>query len=182
MEDESTLIQAAKANKRDFVALYDLHFDAIYAYLLSRVASVPLAEDLCSETFSLALSKIDSYKITEKPFSAWLYRIAINQMNQHFRRKKVEEKYLAGSWEEVNSSFEADESIKNEEELEKLKLLNLLFRDLPSKDQDLLSLRYFNELSYKDIADALGISVNNVGVKINRAISKLENLCNAPTL
>jgi len=182
-EEERKLIEAAQDNKEEFVKLYDLHFDSIYKFLLSRVANVALAEDLTSETFMIAMQKIEKYEYTGKPFSAWLYRIAINEMNKHFRRKKVELKHMEKEWGEVSEKFSyADADLKEEEDkkeqLEQLKELNGAFRELTPKDQDLLALRFFEDLSYKEIADVLGISVNNVGVKLSRAQDRLQTLCN----
>ncbi|MBU0981809.1 RNA polymerase sigma factor [Patescibacteria group bacterium] len=180
---EKDLVEAAKKDKAKFLALYDLHFDAIYRYLLSRVSDVQLAEDLTSDTFSIALEKIDRYEWTGKPFRSWLYRIAINEMNQYFRKQKKERATIEKEWHKVNETFDfADAELKDAEDREaeasKLKELNLAFRSLKKEDQDLLSLKFFEDLSYKEIAEVLNISVNNVGVRLIRAQNRLTKLCN----
>lgn len=180
---EQALIEAAQADKQEFLKLYDKHFDQIYKFLLSRVSDVQLAEDLTSDTFAIAIEKINKYKYTGKPFSAWLYRIAINEMNKHFRRKKTEYKTLEKQWGEISEKFDyADAGLKeseaNKERMGQLKELNVAFRQLKDKEQNLLSLRYFEDMSYKEIAEVLNISVNNVGVQISRAQNRLSQLCN----
>ncbi len=182
MENEAALITAAQQDKRAFVDLYDLHFDSIYRFFLSRVSDSALAEDLTSETFMKALEKIGSYKYTGKPFSAWLYRIAINEMYQHFRKNKIEQKMLNAQWNETELSIHgADFDFKEEQDekemKEKLKHVHNVLLTMKQDDQDILSLRYFNDLSYKDIADTLDINVSNVGVRINRALERLSKLC-----
>ncbi len=177
------LIEAAKQDKTRFVELYDKYFDQIYKYMLTRVSDVQLAEDLTSQTFLNALENLESYEDRGHPFSSWLYRIAINEMNQHFRKSKKNHEVAIKNWHETSERFDsADTDLKGSEDefehLEQLKVLNNAIRKLKPKDQDILSLKYFENLSYQEIADVLGISVSNVGVKLNRATSRLSKACN----
>ncbi|HCW32740.1 MAG: heat shock and oxidative stress RNA polymerase sigma-E factor, RNA polymerase sigma-70 factor, ECF subfamily [Candidatus Peregrinibacteria bacterium GW2011_GWE2_39_6] len=183
-ESEEELITAAKNNKQDFIKLYDRYFDPIYKFLLTRVTNLDLAEDLTSETFFLALENIDRYQYTGKPFSAWLYRIAINEMNRYFRRHKKEKQIMEAAWPEIfNNPESADTQLKENENqlnhLNNLKELNTAFKRLKPDDQNLLSLRYFQDLSYQEISNALNLSLSNVGVKLNRALKRLSQLSNA---
>jgi len=183
MESDQQLVAAAKRDKTQFVNLYDKYFDQIYKYMLTRVSDVQLAEDLTSQTFLIALEKIDTYEYMGKPFSAWLYRISINEMNLYFRKSKKEQDVSIKNWHETESGFEpADAGLKGSENeidhLEKLKVLNSAMRQMEEDDQDILSLKYFEELSYQEIADVLGITVSNVGAKLNRATAKLAKACN----
>lgn len=183
MDSEQQLIEAAKSDKTEFVNLYDKYFEQIYKYMLTRVADVQLAEDLTSQTFLIALEKIDGYEWTGKPFSAWLYRVAINEMNQHYRKTKKDRESAMREWREVGEKFEpADAGLKNSEDQDEealnLRILNQAMQKLKPADQDILSLKFFENLSYKEIAGALGISVNNVGVKLNRATERLAKICN----
>lgn len=180
---EKELIEAAKQDKRAFAKLYDLHFQPIYHFLLSRVADGQLAEDITSDTFMIAMEKIDSYNYTGKPFRAWIYRIAINELNQHYRKKKREHAAVIREWHEVGEAFEGvDVDVKEKESaaetLKNVKQLNDAFHLLKHDEQDLLSLRYFQDMSYNEIAEALNTTVNNVGVKLNRAVNRLSQLCN----
>jgi len=186
MAPEKALIEAAQKDKREFIQLYDLHFDRIFKYFMSRVTDQALAEDLTSETFSIALQNIDKYSYTGKPFCAWLFRIAINEMNKHFRKNKRDYKMMVTEWHEMGDRFEAaDAGLKKSEEdgihLENIKGINGALRQLKSTEQDLISLRYFEDLSYKEIAEVMDISVSNVGVKINRALKRLTKLCKLQT-
>ncbi|MBU1018982.1 MAG: sigma-70 family RNA polymerase sigma factor [Patescibacteria group bacterium] len=183
MDSEQQLIEAAKSDKTEFVKLYDKYFDQIYKYMLTRVADVQLAEDLTSQTFLIALEKIDGYKWTGKPFSAWLYRVAINEMNQHYRKAKKNREVAMREWQEAGEKFDpADTNLKEsenrEEETANLRVLNQAIQKLKPGDQDILSLKFFENLSYKEIAGTLGISVSNVGVKLNRATDRLAKICN----
>lgn len=179
---EKTQVEAAQKDKREFVHLYDAHFEAIHRFLLSRVADRQLAEDLTSETFMIALEHIEKYRYEGKPFRAWLYRIAINEINQHYRKNKREREAMIREWHEVGEKFDAaDLDAKDKEEkadqMLHLKQLNEAFHLLKPEEQDVLSLRYFQDMTYNEMADSLNLSVNNVGVKLNRALKRLSQLC-----
>lgn len=186
MATEKQLIEAAQKDKLEFVKLYDAHMKSIFSFLMSRLGDRALAEDLTSETFMIALTKIDTYVYTGKPFSAWLYRIAINEMNQHFRSNKKQVKTSkALKHDALHLSPAADQDLKDKEQQEKekvhLNMLNEAFEQLREKEKNLLSLRYFDNLAYKEIADVMGITVSNVGVKINRALKSLNKLTSLQT-
>lgn len=183
MDPEEQLISAAKADKTEFVKLYDKYFKQIYKFLLTRVADRQLAEDLTSETFIIALEKIDTFEYQGKPFSSWLYRIAINEINKHYRKSKSEQQAMINKWHEEGEKFDAADTTilegENEQEkLQNLKVLNESIRQLKQEDQDILSLKYFENLSYQEIAEILGITVTNVGVKLLRATERLSKTCN----
>lgn len=88
--DERLLVEAAQADPSKFDALYELHFDRIYYFIVSRVRDRATAEDLTSEVFHKALAKLSSYEWRGTPFSAWLFRIASNAMADQFKRSSRE--------------------------------------------------------------------------------------------
>jgi len=89
--DERLLVQAAQADASKFEALYELHFDRIYFFIVSRVRERSVAEDIASETFQKALASLGSYEYRGAPFASWLYRIASNAMVDHFKRANREQ-------------------------------------------------------------------------------------------
>lgn len=182
-DEERKLIEAAQADPREFVALYDLHFEAIHRFLVGRCSDTQLAEDLCSDTFMIALEKLPKFKWTGRPLRSWLYRIALNELNQYYRKHKKEREVAIKQWHDEAQDFDgADLDLKKKEDeaaaLASIQGLNASFEQLKRKDQDILSLRFFEDLSYKEIADSLNISVSNVGVRINRALERLQRLHN----
>lgn len=180
---EAQLISAAKADKTEFVQLYDKYFKQIYKFLLTRAADVQLAEDLTSETFIIALEHIDSFEYQGKPFSSWLYRVAINEINKHYRKSKSEHEAMINKWHEEGEKLSAAdvellEGENEQDKLRNLKVMNDGLRKLKEEDQNILSLKYFENLSYQEIAEILGITVTNVGVKLMRATERLSKTCN----
>ena len=183
MESEKQIIEEAKADKTAFVKLYDKYFQQIYRYVLTRVADTALAEDITSETFMSALENLDRYTYQGKPFSSWLYRIAINNITDHYRMQKSEREAAMQKWHETEDKFDGAEIEMKEEEarqkkLENIRELNGAFQKLQKSEQDIISLKYFENLSYKEIADIMETNTSHVGVKLKRALSRLNKLCN----
>jgi RNA polymerase sigma-70 factor (ECF subfamily) len=90
--DERLLVQAAQADPSKFDVLYELHFDRIYFFIVSRVHDRAVAEDITSDTFQKALANLSDYEWRGTPFSAWLYRIASNGVVDHYKRSNREER------------------------------------------------------------------------------------------
>jgi RNA polymerase sigma-70 factor, ECF subfamily len=84
--DERGLVEAAQSDPAKFDALYELHFERIYAFVASRVRNRTTAEDVTSEVFHKALASLPSYEWRGVPFKAWLLRIAANAIIDHAKR------------------------------------------------------------------------------------------------
>lgn len=177
LEQERILVEEAKKNQESFCELYQLYFDKIYNFLLSRCNSVELAEDITSQTFLNAMEKLHKFKWRNVSFGAWLYRIAINNLNSHFRKHKrvilIEDENLLNL---INSQKSAVEPGADIDEQQRLKELYQVMKKLPDYEQNLITLKYFQYKSYQEIAEILNIPVNTVGVKLHRSIKKIKKL------
>ncbi len=89
--DERLLVEAAQADPSKFDVLYELHFDRIYFFIVSRVHDRSAAEDITSEVFHKALANLPNYEWRGAPFSAWLFRIASNAIVDHYKRSNREQ-------------------------------------------------------------------------------------------
>src|SRR5258708_7671392 len=87
---ERLLVEAAQKDPAKFGALYDTHFERIYAFVARRMRDRDKAEDLTSEVFHKALANLKSYTWTGAPFAAWLYRIAANAVADFSKRSARE--------------------------------------------------------------------------------------------
>ncbi|HYL71617.1 MAG TPA: sigma-70 family RNA polymerase sigma factor [Candidatus Dormibacteraeota bacterium] len=85
---EDQLVERAKEDAEAFGELYDHYFGQIYRFVYSRLHEQEAAEDVTSEVFFKALRAIGRYRPSGHPFSAWLYQIAVNAINDHYRSRK----------------------------------------------------------------------------------------------
>ena len=88
IRQEKIIIEQARKNPQAFGALYEKYFDRIFNYLLRQTDDEQLAGDLCSQTFVNALNHLNRFEFRGVPFSAWLYKIASNEVNKHYRKSK----------------------------------------------------------------------------------------------
>lgn len=167
---EKDWIERAKENPRWFEPLYDKYFQQIFLFLFKRHGDETITAEIASDTFFKALTKIHQYRDRGLPFSSWLYRIALNQSNTYFRKNTKEKKYQIGieQAELIADEFPIAENEKQFQELERaLSTLN-------AKEIELIELRFFNELSFKQVAEVLKISENNAKVRCYRILDKMR--------
>lgn len=173
LDKENLLVEAAKQEPARFAELYDKYVEQIYRYVYRRVSDQQTAEDLVSQTFYDALSHLKSYESRGYPFSAWLYKIAHNNVlkwyRTHSRIQKVDLEEIAELKD--NTDLVEDHNL----ELEKKGVKDLLEK-LDFEDKELIRLKYFEEVSNIEIGQIMGITANNVGVKLYRALKKLKQL------
>lgn len=87
IDQEQKLVEAAKTDANAFGELYDFYYSKIFNYILRRTGDFELAQDITTAVFMKALDKIQGFTWRGLPFSAWLYRIASNEIADHFRGK-----------------------------------------------------------------------------------------------
>ncbi len=176
---EQELIERAKQDPSEFQHLFNKFFNKIFNYALRRTGDAYLADDITSNTFMRAYDQIGSFKWRGISFSAWLYRIATNEINQLHRKKKRTTSLttqmtasLADDRFTDTELLEIEESIANNE---KFRQIHAALSRLKTKYQSALTLRYFENKSIKEIAAILDISENTVKTHIHRGLKKLKD-------
>ncbi len=165
-------IQKAKSEPEAFIELYDAYAERVYQYFLRRVGHLEWAEDLCAQVWEKALQKIHALRSDqEEGFAAWLFAIARNELNQHFRRHQKQ--WTLELPETVEDESSGPSQILNER-LEANRVRQLLTA-LPPKQREAIELRYFADLQNKEIARVLKISEKTVASNLSRALSTLHN-------
>ncbi len=160
--------------EKEFLDAYASYADNIYRHCYFRVYNKDLAEDLTQETFIKTWKYIAEGKEI-KNIKAFLYRVAVNLIIDHTRKKTslvfddVKEKEVSIRLYSMESSI-----IKHVEAEEIVKMLD----GLSKKHRQVIVMRYINDLSPGEIAEALEISTNAVSVRLNYAIKKLKTLIN----
>lgn len=173
LEEERELVEKAKTDWSAFEVIYNTYVNEIFYYLMNRLGSKELAEDITSETFTKALENIKKFTWQGVPFRAWLYRIAINCANQNYNKAK---KVVSVDVEDL-SRLKGDDGMKIGEEMDKnleKEKLKTAINKLKSEERTIIELRYFQDLSYEEIAETMNMSVSLIGVRIHRILKKLQ--------
>jgi RNA polymerase sigma-70 factor (ECF subfamily) len=166
---EAQLIAAAQHNLGAFDALYVLYAERVFRFLYSRVGLRAEAEDLTAQTFLAAMEAFPRYR-HRGHFAAWLFSIARNKTNDHFRRGKPHAELdeiaeMAGEYDlfaEVISREQRD-------------ALRSQLSQLREDEREILQLRYVAELSFAEISSLLGRSEDAVKKSLYRSIERLQS-------
>jgi RNA polymerase sigma-70 factor (ECF subfamily) len=167
MKDEAHLVQQAKQDPTAFGQLYDRYVDRIYAYAQRETGDTATAQDVVSATFEKALQNLPQYEWRGTSFGAWLYKIARNEIRMQYRRQKWFAPLLDRFFSDVNVEHAVQQQEQEDSVLHALKRLS-------ARDQEVLRLHFFEELSHAEISEVLNCSTRNVAVRLHRALKRLR--------
>ena len=180
MTDEALVVSYAEGNDYAFELLLNRHKQSLYTYIFYTVRHQGLAEDIFQETFFKAITTIRQGRYTESgKFKAWLMRIAHNLIIDYFRQRKNENTVSNDDYEVdlLNNLSLCDDTI--EMEMVKTQVLNdvkKLVSYLPDEQREVLEMRYYGDLSFKEIADVTGVSINTALGRMRYAILNMRKL------
>lgn len=143
---ERTLIEAAQRDPRSFAALYEDHFERVYAFIARRVRERAAAEDLTADVFHHALAHLPRFEWRGVPFAAWLFRIAMNAIIDRAKRAARERDV---------SSLDEPAAVGAEDIEHRARLFRLVDR-LPASQRRVIVMRFAEEKTIREIAQALG--------------------------
>lgn len=172
LEREQKLVsEAKKGNSESFGVLYDHYLPKIYRFILVKTSHREQAEDLTHQTFLKAWEGISGYNDKGHPFGSWLYRIARNTVVDHYRKNKIRISIEDVSPEAlgIDDSLTANLEIK----FEWREVLGAM-RDLSEVEQDILIMRFVEDMPHTEVAKAVNKSESAVKVIQHRAIKKLK--------
>jgi len=182
LNEERELVRQAQKAPDAFAELYDRYYPGIFGYVLRRTANLETAQDITSETFLKALKKLWQFRWRNVSFSSWLYKIATNEVNQHFRKagykKSISlEELQEQGFEPISPHDPESELIEAQEELRQyqdfLEIQEKVVR-LPAKYQEVITLRFFEKKQIKEIAEILGKKEGTIKSLLYRAVEKLR--------
>jgi RNA polymerase sigma-70 factor, ECF subfamily len=155
---ERLLVEAAQKDPTRFGELYEANFERVYAFILRRVLVREEAEDLTSEVFHKALANIPRFKWRGVPFAAWLLRIAANLIAD--RHKSAAREVAPARIDSLSELADANDFATQSslEEVEKRASLFRLVHQLPVDQRRVIVMRFADEKSISEIAEALGRS------------------------
>ncbi len=174
IQEEFEVIQAAQADPRMFAPIYERYFDQIFIFINRRVDHEDATAELTSRTFYNCLKNLKKFKYREVPFSAWLYRIASNEVNQYFRKQKQLQRSVSLQDHHIDQLFEEMET--GIEQADKEAKITLLLEQLTSEEVQFLELRFFENRSFREVGFILGLSEVNAKVKTYRLLKKMKKI------
>ena len=172
LDEEAVLLQS-QSDSQAFRPLYEKYYKRLFLFLLHRTGEKEIAADLCQQVFLKALTRIGKFQFRGLPFSAWLYRIAINECNDFFRKTK-RARMVTLDDDSVNTLFEEMTADSTLEDLHRE--LPLILQKLKAEELQLIELRFFEGRPFKEISDILQISENYAKVKTYRALDRMKQL------
>lgn len=172
--DEHELVSCAKNEPAAFAILYDQSYDKVLHYLLRRCQHLALAQDLTSETFYKALKHLAKFEPRPgKPFVAWLYRIAGNELKMYYRSAQRYQWTMLEDYPELQQYArpQLDQVIDQATEVAQMQTM---LATLPNDEQALLRLRFYDEKTIPEIAQSLSSKEGTIKARLSRLLKKLR--------
>lgn len=170
---DTELVQLAKTDQAAFGEIYERYVKKIYNYIYYRTSNQHDAEDLTSRVFHRALSHIQNYVDKGVPFQAWLYRIAHNLV-ANWHRDRGRRKIIPLD-EFVVSTLKSDSPDRLAEDSEERELMLTAIRRLPSERQQLLILKFVDQLSNSEIGEVMDRTEGAVKSLYHRTLISLRD-------
>ena len=180
MTDEELVVLYAKGNNAAFDVLLNRYKDSIHSYIYFIVRNKELTEDIFQETFVKVIMTIKQGRYTDTgKFKAWITRIAHNLIIDNYRQERCEntisnddvEVDLLNNIKLCDGTVE-DRMVQSQILLDVRKLVNYL----PDNQREVLELRYYQDFSFKEIAEMTGVSINTALGRMRYAILNLRRM------
>ncbi|MDD3049848.1 MAG: sigma-70 family RNA polymerase sigma factor [Candidatus Cloacimonetes bacterium] len=168
---ESELVKKATSNVKDFAVLFTHYYPRINNFVYHRIQSDSDKDEIVSNVFFNAMNNLTKFRFFDSitcGFSSWLYRIAINEISTHYRRKARELKISARK--HIDMQFDDVPEISNDYELVKK-----IMKQFSMEDQNLLALKYFEKLSYKELSEIFKKSEGALKVRVHRLLNQIRD-------
>jgi RNA polymerase sigma-70 factor (ECF subfamily) len=164
----------AQEDPSEFAPIYNRYFDPIFVYVFKRIDDEELTAEITSRVFYNCLYNLKRFKYQGVPFSAWLYKIAINEINSFFRNRNHQTRMVTMS--DIHIETIIDELDRSEPEIDKYVLVSTLLEQLTPDEIQFIELRFFENKSFKEVGYFLGISEGNAKIRTYRILEKLRSI------
>lgn len=185
-EDYELVLKAIDGNQKAYATLMNRYRNSVFHMMLKMVNNREDADDLTLEAFGKAFNKLKSYA-PRYAFSTWLFKIAINNCIDHIRKKRlhllsIDDPIEPNSEHDYSNNLKAS-TLDPEEQFirqQRVKLMRTVMNKLSMKYRLMIELRFFEELSYDEIAKELNIPLGTVKAQLFRAKEILYNILQQP--
>lgn len=181
ISDEELAELLRRAQRHDpaaFDKLYELYAERMYRYVWYRVRDPEIAKDLVADIFERVIQKISTFQVSEQDtvavFSGWLFRIAHNDVYHHYVRREREEEILVREDQASEEQSKVTDLSTLAEQHERKAALRDAMVQLPADQQEVLILRFWEQLSHAEVANLMGRSEGAIRVLQHRALKALR--------
>ena len=179
LSDQELVRNYINGDNSSFEILLTRHKSRVFAFIMSKIKNRDITEDIFQDTFIKVINSLQRGKYNEEgKFLPWMMRIAHNLVIDHFRKeakmKKIRPTDEFNIFDVIN-----DGSRNQEEDMIRKRVhsdLNMLINGLPEDQMDVLKMRYFEDMSFKKIADVTGVSINTALGRMRYALINLRKL------
>jgi RNA polymerase sigma-70 factor (ECF subfamily) len=168
-EDAQLARASSQGDAASFGKLYDRHFKAVYRFIAYRVSDTALAQDLTSQAFLKALEHIGSFDGRKASFLTWVMRIARNTLIDAYRTHRATEDI-----DELDIRQEGGDVSEDIDTRAKLEELRRALAALPQEQRDIIRMRVWDGLSYREIGQVLGKSEASCKMMASRTLRSLR--------
>ena len=177
--DQDLVKKYINGDNTSFEILLNRHKNRVFAFIMSKIKNKDLSEDIFQDTYVKVINSLQKGKYNEEgKFLPWVMRIAHNLVIDHFRKQKKMQMIRSSNDFDIFDVIK-DNKINADEKMIKDQIfgdLNLLIDKLPSDQREVLKMRYFEELSFKKIAEYFDISINTALGRMRYALINLRAL------
>ena len=180
MTDDMLVSLYLEGNNSAFDTLLNRHKDRLFNYIFFIVRSKEVAEDIFQETFVKAIVTLQQGRYTnDGKFAAWITRIAHNLVIDQFRTERNENTVSNDETgiDLLNDAKLSEGNVENRMVNEQvLKDVRMLIDELPDCQREVVFMRYYQDMSFKDIADATGVSINTALGRMRYAVMNMRRI------
>jgi RNA polymerase sigma factor (sigma-70 family) len=180
LNDNELVHRYVNGDHHSIEILINRHKNRIYSYILLIVKNQDLAEDIFQDTFIKVIRSLKYGKYVENgKFISWVLRISHNLIIDHFRREKLNGTISSSSCEAdiFNSQKFSDVNIEDQLVMDQILFeVKELIKELPEDQQQVIQMRHYLGLSFKEIADLTGVSINTALGRMRYALINLRKL------
>jgi len=163
--------EAARGSRGSFGFLYDTYIDEVYRFVYYKVHHQQQAEDITADVFTKAYEKISSFDPNKASFRTWIYMIARTTIIDHYRTSKSASS-IEDAWD-VASDTDLGKEVGDKLDVS---YLQPYLSQLSAGQREILMLRLWQDMSYKEIAEILGKSEASCKMAFSRSLKKLKDI------